>query len=204
MHRVLSSIYMKCSTGRIAGLLGRNGSGKSCLMRIVLGSMKAEFSSIRMNGQPLMGNYIKDELIAYLPQDNLLPSFVSFSQALKLYRVDVRKIISHFPEITDFVDQRPDEVSAGQRRFFEALLLIYSRHPFCIMDEPFSGLMPLHVEKLMRILQYEKHNKGFIITDHLHRSIRAVADDLYVLTNGKTYKINREEQLLELGYLHEL
>jgi len=203
-HRVLSSIYMKCSTGRIVGLLGRNGSGKSCLMRIVFGALRVEASSVRLNKRALLGNYVKRQVIAYLPQDDLLPPFVKFSQAIKLYRVDVRKMINHFPEITEFADRRPDEVSSGQRRFFEALLLIYSPHPFCIMDEPFSGLMPLQVEKLMGILQDEKRNKGFLITDHLHRSVRSLADDLYVLANGKTYKINSDEQLVELGYLTEL
>ena len=123
---------------------------------------------------------------------------------MKLYQVEYAKIENRFPDVKGFIDRKSSEVSGGQRRFFEALLLIYSPHPFCIMDEPFSGLMPLQVEKLMQILQEEKQNKEFIITDHLHRSIRAIADDLYVLNNGKTYKIIREEQLLELGYLHEL
>lgn len=201
LHRVLSSIHMKCTTGQLVGLLGRNGSGKSCLMRIVLGTMKAESSSVRFNGKALVGDYIKQQRIAYLPQDDLLPSFVTFSQAVDLYQVDYSKIEKQFPEVKNFIRRKSSEVSGGQRRFFEALLLVYSSHPFCIMDEPFSGLMPIQVEKLMAILQEEKRNKGFIITDHLHRSIRSISDDLYVLTNGRTYKISSEEQLLELGYL---
>ncbi len=204
MQRVLSSVYMKCSSGRVVGLLGRNGSGKSCLMKIVFGTMKAESSSIRFNGIPLQGNYIKKQIIAYLPQGDLLPPFITLFQAIKLYRVDFEKIEIQFPEIIDLVNHKSGEISGGQRRFLEALLVIYCPNPFCIMDEPFSGLMPLQVEKLMRIIQEEKHKKGFIITDHLHRSIRTIADDLYVLAGGKTYKINDEEQLLKLGYLNEL
>jgi ABC-type multidrug transport system ATPase subunit len=204
LHRVLSSIHMKCSTGKLVGLVGRNGSGKSCLMRIVQGSMKAESSSVRFNGKALVGDYFNQQIIGYLPQDNLLPSFVTFSQAIKLYQVDYAKILTQFSEAKNFINRKSSEVSGGQRRFFEALLLIYSYHPFCIMDEPFSGLMPVHVEQLMLILQEEKRNKGFIITDHLHRSIRSISDDLYVLTNGKTHKISSEQQLLELGYLNEL
>ncbi len=203
-NRVLSSIHMKCTTGKLTGLLGRNGSGKSCLMRIVQGSMKAESSSVRFNGKTLQGNYIKDQVIGYLPQDNLLPAFITFSQAIDLYDADYRKIERQLPDIKNFIDRKSSEVSGGQRRFFEALLLVYSNHPFCIMDEPFSGLTPVNVEKLMVILQEEKSKKGFIITDHLHRSIRSISDDLYVLAHGKTYKITDEEQLLELGYLNEL
>jgi ABC-type multidrug transport system ATPase subunit len=204
MHRVLSSVYMKCITGRIVGLLGRNGSGKSCLMKIVLGTMPAGYRSIRFNKIPLTGNYIKKKLIAYLPQDNLLPSFVSFSQAIKLYSSDSEKIKYYFPEMMDLIDRKSSEVSGGQRRFFETLLVIFSASPFCILDEPFSGLMPLQVEKLMELLNEEKLHKGFIVTDHLHRSVRSIADDLYVLVNGRTHNINRAEELLEFGYLAEL
>jgi ABC-type multidrug transport system ATPase subunit len=204
MHRVLSSIHMKCTTGRIVGLLGRNGSGKSCLIRIVMGSMKSESKSVRFNSQPLIGNYLKNRIIGYLPQTDLLPEFMTFSKALKLYEVEERKILDQFPKAVDFLHRRSSEVSRGQKRFFEALLVVYSPHPFCVLDEPFSGLMPLQVERLIKILEEEKQRKGFIITDHLHRSIRAIADDLYVLVNGRTYRIKTEEQLVEFGYLNEL
>ena len=83
-------------------------------------------------------------------------------------------------------------------------MIIYSSSPFCILDEPFSGLEPLQVERVLQILQEEKRLKGFIITDHLHKSIRSIADDLYVLANATTYKIVNDEQLLELGYLANL
>jgi ABC-type multidrug transport system ATPase subunit len=204
MHRVLSSVHMKCTTGRIVGLLGRNGSGKSCLIRIVLGEMKVESKSVRFNASPLIGDYQKRKIISYLPQTDLLPSFMTFAKALKLYGIEKRKILTHFPEAIDFLERRSSEVSKGQKRFFEALLVVYSSHPICILDEPFSGLMPLQVERLIKILEEEKKRTGFIITDHLHRSIRSIADDLYVLVNGRTYKIKTEEQLVELGYLNEL
>jgi ABC-type multidrug transport system ATPase subunit len=204
MHRVLSSVHIKCTTGRIVGLLGRNGSGKSCLMRVVLGTMRAESKSVRFNNKTLLGNYMKERIIAYLPQSDLLPPFITLKAALKLYGIEYKRIEDQFLEAKDFINRKPSEVSGGQKRFFEALLVIYSPSPFCILDEPFTGLMPLQVERLMEIIQEEKKNKGFIITDHLHRSIRTIADDLYVLNGGKTYKISREEQLLELGYLNEL
>lgn len=87
---------------------------------------------------------------------------------------------------------------------FEVLIVLNSNHPFCILDEPFSGLMPIHIEKLKELLILKRQHKGIIITDHLHRHIREIADDLYLLTNGSSYKVNSEEQLLQLGYLNEL
>ncbi len=204
LHRVLSSVYMTCTTGQILGLLGRNGSGKSCLMQVVFGTMSAESKSVRFNKTPLIENYLKKQVIAYLPQSDLLPPFISFEKALALYGLEDGKIVDEFPELKECLKRKSSEVSGGQRRLFEVLLVLYSKHPFCILDEPFSGLMPIHVEKLKAVFEREKQRKGIIITDHLHRHIRDIADALYVLTDGKTYKIIDEEGLIELGYLNEL
>lgn len=204
LHRVLSSIHMVCTTGKIVGLLGRNGSGKSCLMQVVFGTMSAENKSIRINKSPLIGNYIKKQAIAYLPQSDLLPPFLTFEKAFDLYGIDYTNIATQFPELKDCLKRKTSSVSGGQKRLLEVLLILNSRHVFCILDEPFSGLMPIHIEMLKEAIMIEKRRKGIIITDHLHRHIRDIADELYVLTNGKTYKIKDTEQLIELGYLNEL
>lgn len=204
MKRILSSIYMKCTTGQIVGLLGRNGSGKSCLMQIVFGTMPAESKSVRFNGARLMEDQLAKKIIAYLPQSDLLPSFVTFKQALKLYSIEEQKILADFPELATFLKQKSSEVSGGERRLFEILIVLYASHPFCILDEPFSGLMPIHIEKLKEVFTLEKRNKGIIITDHMHRHVREIADEIYLLTNGTTYPVKTEEQLVELGYLNEL
>jgi ABC-type multidrug transport system ATPase subunit len=203
-QRVLSSIHMKCTTGQIVGLLGRNGSGKSCLMQIVFGTRIAESKSVRYNDTPLTGNFLRKKIIAYLPQSGLLPPYITLKLALKLYDIDKERILTPFPEMADCIERTGAEISGGQRRLFEVLIVLNSNHPFCILDEPFSGLMPIHVEKLKELLILKRQHKGIIITDHLHRHIREIADDVYILTNGSSYKIKSEEQLLQLGYLNEL
>jgi ABC-type multidrug transport system ATPase subunit len=203
-HQVLASVYVACETGQLVGLLGRNGAGKSCLMRIVFGSMKAESKSVRWNGSHLSDNYMNKQIIGYLPQGNLLPDFITFEQALNLYEIELEMIVYVFPDVKDFLKRKAHEVSGGQRRFFEVLLILFAKHPFCFLDEPFSGLMPIHIERLSEIIQEVKLRKGILISDHLHRQVRSIADKLYVLTNGMTYLIKSNEQLIELGYLTEL
>ena len=203
-HQVLASVYVACETGQLVGLLGRNGAGKSCLMRIVFGSMKAESKSVRWNGSHLSDNYMNKQIIGYLPQGNLLPDFITFEQALNLYEIELEMIVYVFPDVKDFLKRKAHEVSGGQRRFFEVLLILFAKHPFCFLDEPFSGLMPIHIERLSEIIQEVKLRKGILISDHLHRQVRSIADKLYVLTNGMTYLIKANEQLIELGYLTEL
>lgn len=202
--RVLSSIYMKCETGKITALLGRNGSGKSCLMKIVFGALDSEYKSVRVNGTSLQGNYFTKEIISYLPQGHLIPPFLRIQEAINLFRVDAGLIIQSFPEFVGLLKKRTNELSGGQLRFLEVLLILHSRHPFCILDEPFSGLMPLQIEKLQQLLCTVKSNKGILITDHLHRHVRSISDDLYVLNQGKTYFIKDEQQLIDLGYLTTL
>jgi ABC-type multidrug transport system ATPase subunit len=204
LHRVLSSVYMYCCTGQVVGLLGRNGSGKSCLMKVVIGAMEAESKSVRLNNIPLLNGNQHGSIISYLPQSDLLPPFLSFRKALALNDIDYIKIIQEFPEIEILLNRKSSEVSGGERRLLEVLLILFSNHPFCILDEPFSGLMPIQIEKLKEAIINQKKNKGIMITDHLHRHVREVADDLYILTNGKTYKISHEDQLLQYGYLNEL
>lgn len=203
-HQVLSSVHMTCETGQVVGLLGRNGAGKSCLMRIVFGSMRSETKSVRCNGKHLSGNYMNKRIAGYLPQGDLLPDFITFEQALNLYEIGFEKILDVYPDATDLLKRKAYEVSGGQRRLFEALLILFARHPFCFLDEPFSGLMPIHIERLTEIIQEVKLRKGILISDHLHRQVRGIADKLYDLTNGKTYLIKSNEQLIELGYLTEL
>ena len=70
--RILSDIYLKSETGKITGLLGRNGEGKSCLMKIIYGSMESE-SSIRCDGAIYKKAFRQRGLLTYLPQFNFIP-----------------------------------------------------------------------------------------------------------------------------------
>ena len=201
---ILSSIYMKCEVGEVVGLLGRNGSGKSSLMKVVFGSLKGDHQSIRINGKQLPDDYMAKRLIGYLPQENLMPSFLSIRKVFKLFGINEEEIISQFEEIKGFLNLKPKQLSGGYERIIEAILILKSKTLFCILDEPFSGLMPAHVEKLKQIIVAEKNKKGIIVTDHLYRDVIAITDRLYLLANGKTYFIKNEEDLIERGYVNTL
>jgi len=198
---ILSSVYMKCEAGEVVGILGRNGSGKSSLMKIVFGSLEPSFKSIRINGKTLKPNHLKQRLIGYLPQGNLIPAYLCIRKALKLYQIDDDDIFSQFPEAADFLDLSTTELSGGYKKIIEALLILKSKSKFCILDEPFSGIMPVHVEKMKAIIAGEKMKKGIIITDHLYRDVLSITDRVYLLTNGKTYQVKNEEDLISRGYI---
>jgi len=199
---ILSGIYMKCAAGEVVGILGRNGSGKSSLMKIVFGSLKASHQSIRINGESLAYDFIEKRLIGYLPQENLIPSFLSIRKAMKLFGIDEGEIIKAFPETEAALELYPQQLSAGSLRIIEALLILKSKALFCILDEPFSGLMPVNIDKLKQIIAEEKKKKGIMITDHLYRHVLSLTDRLYLLANGRTYQVKDEGDLMARGYLN--
>jgi ABC-type multidrug transport system ATPase subunit len=198
---ILSDIYIKCEGGEIIGVLGRNGSGKSSMMKIVFGSMKGSHQSIRINGESLSPNHLSKKLIGYLPQESLMPSFISIRKAFRLFGINEDEVIADFPEIKDFLLFTSKQLSGGYQRIVEAMLILKSRAPFCILDEPFSGLMPAHIERLKKIIVNEKTKKGIILTDHMYRHVISVTDRLYLLVNGKTYPVADEDDLVRRGYL---
>lgn len=203
-RKILSGVYMKCQQGEVVGILGRNGSGKSSLMKVVFGVLEAEHKSVRINGISLQGDYLRKRQIAYLPQDPLIPSYVTLGTAFKLYGVETKDIIAAFPDVKKYLSFRPYELSGGWTRLIESMMVLQSSAPFCFLDEPFTGLMPIHIETLKNIIARIKSSKGVIISDHMHRHVTELSDRIYVITDGRTIEVKEREQLVELGYLHSI
>ena len=203
-RRLLASVYMLCERGTVTALLGRNGCGKSTLLKIVFGAMNCSQKSIRVDGRNLGMRYLQQRVIAYLPQNGLIPSYLTMRRALSLFRIPPESIIDVFPEATDFMDLHASQLSGGYLRIFEILMILFSQAPFCLIDEPFTGLTPVFIDRIKGILLEAKNKKGILVTDHMHKHIEEIADRLYLLVNGKTYHIRDREQLISLGYLNHL
>ena len=77
-RKVLSDIYLKCDTGEIVGLIGRNGAGKSCLLKLLFGSLQGENQSIRLNKTYSRKPYAIPRTIHYLHQDGFAMPYLSF------------------------------------------------------------------------------------------------------------------------------
>lgn len=198
--QLLSSIYVKCEKGKVTGLLGRNGCGKSTLLKIVFGSLAADIASIRINGTPLPFPAFRSRLIGYLPQDSLIPDNIRLERIFKLYGVTDFLFAKYFPEIN--LDEKLGSFSGGYIRLVETILILESKFHFCLLDEPFTGLAPVMVERLKDYIRAVSPAKGILITDHLHRDVMEISNRLYLLANGKTYAVSSKDDLIARGYLH--
>ncbi len=198
--RILSDIYFKCETGQITGILGRNGQGKTCLMNVVYGNLNPFSKSIRFDNIAVLQAYKRPDLLTYLPQFNFIPSHLTLKRIFSDFELNFDDFEKVFPEFSTKFTSSIDTLSGGQRRLIEVYVIIKSRSQFSMLDEPFSHLMPLQIEKVNELLELEKLNKGFLITDHMFRYVTEISDDLYVLADGKTHLTKDIIDIERLGY----
>jgi len=199
-RKILSDIYIKAETGTITGLLARNGEGKTSLMNIIYGNLKANIRSVRFDDQSTPEAFKKPDLLTYLPQFNFIPASLTLQRVFKDFEIPFSDFEYDFPEFKNRQHEKISELSGGQRRLTEVYLLIKSKTQFTMLDEPFSHVMPLHLQQLSILITREKQHKGFIITDHLYKHITDISDNIYVLKDGKTHHIKTMEEIEELGY----
>lgn len=201
--RVLQDVYLKNETGKTTGLLGRNGAGKTCLMKIIYGELKTSNKSIRLDGKTIFNGYRNPDTLRYLPQFYFIPQNLKIKRIFKDFKLDFSRFIEYFPEFGKYYNSKVKSLSCGECRILEIYSILVSKTMFCMLDEPFSRVMPVHVDTLKSIITEEKKNKGIIITDHLYKHIIDICDHIYVLTNGKTYLTKDKNDLIELGYINE-
>ena len=198
--RVLQDVYLKSETGKVSGLLGRNGSGKSCLMRIIYGELAPIDKSVRLNGQRIIQAYRHPGNIRYLPQFRFIPESLSLRRIFRDFKLDFSDFTNDFHEFEKYHNTRFKKLSGGEQRLVQIYIILLSKTKFCLLDEPFSHVMPVHVEAIKKLIVREKENKGIIITDHLYQHIIDICDSLYVISNGKTHLTKSLNELETLGY----
>lgn len=198
-RKLLSDIYLSCKTGKITGLLGKNGQGKSCLMKIIYGSLHCE-KSVRFDHISIVESFKRPDLLMYLPQFNFIPKSLSLSRVFQDFGLVYSNFQNTFSEFVKGENLSIGNLSSGERRLIEIYVIVMCKSQFAILDEPFTHLNPLQIEKVKELLIIEKANKGLLITDHLYRHIIDICDDLYVLTNQKTYLTKNIIDIERLGY----
>lgn len=200
-RQILSDVYIAAQTGQVTGLLGRNGCGKSCLMKIIMNTMPCYSKSVRIDGRAWITYPDRNKLITYLPQRHFIPGYTRVIQALKFFGITQESFCRDIPELEERLPFRLNQLSGGEQRLVEAYLIIMSNAPFTLLDEPFTHVMPIKAERLKELIKREKQRKGFIVTDHLYRHISDLSDNLYLLLEGKTYLVRDHMHLQELGYI---
>jgi len=204
MHVVLTDIYLKCQTGDIIGMLGRNGTGKSTLMKILFGTLQADRKFIRIDGKVYNQPYKTINEICYLPQDSFLPKHLSVEKTIELYlgRNQVRNFLED-SILQKLNTSKIAHLSGGELRYLEIKLLLHTDCKFILLDEPFNGVSPILVGEIKRLIQKTSEFKGIILTDHDYRNVLDVANQFCLIYDGGIKRIDDKQELVRWGYIPE-
>lgn len=200
-RKILQGIWLECNTGEIIGLLGRNGCGKSSLLKIIFGSLKSQYKYVSIDGQYIIKGY-RDQRIAYLPQHSFLPKGIRINMMAPLL-VDKR----FWDEFTaqdvyqKFKAKKTEQLSGGELRQLETLMILYSKADFILMDEPFTHISPVQADGFKTLIRGVSKLKGIIITDHQYYNILDVSNRVILIENGTTRHFTSNEDLVAYNYL---
>lgn len=200
---ILNGVYLKGETGKVTGILGSNGCGKSCLLNIIFGNLKPKYKLVRVNGKPILKPLYQTKLAAYLPQYNFAPKTMTLRMVFKMFKVNWFDFIIYFEDFKRYKNYGFRDLSGGEQRLVETYIILKSNRGIILLDEPFSHLAPLYIETIKALISVEKHNKVIIITDHMYRHIVDVSDNMYLIKNGHTKLIKDLKELEVYKYLSE-
>lgn len=201
---IISDISFTCKTAEILGVFGKNGSGKSTLLKTIYGTLNANSINISIDGKSISPkNIIPSKLISYLPQGSFLPKELKVRHAIPLfYKGDKQDKIFYAPRVSSFENKKTGQLSMGELRYLETLLIAHLGHPFLLLDEPFSMVEPLFKELIKELFLELKSKKGIIVTDHYYRDVLEITDRNFLLRESKKIDINNTSDLTTNGYLN--
>lgn len=201
-HQILTDVFITCKQGEIIGLLGRNGSGKSTLLKIIFGALKADHKFVKVDDKYINNLYDCRNLIQYLPQNGFLPTHITIKKVISVFCEPLQAALLFEMELVKpFLHQKSNDLSGGEKRLIEILILLYSKAKYVLLDEPFNGLAPLHIEIVKGKIKERATEKGFIITDHDYVDVLDLSTSIILLHDGATVKIKDQQELIDFGYL---
>ena len=208
-RRVVDDVSISVQQGQVVGLLGPNGAGKTTSFYMIVGLISPDSGRVLLDDKDIteLPMYLRARSgISYLPQEASVFRKLSVEQNL-LAILETQSLTSR--ERNERMDQLIDQLglqrvrhnkgyalSGGERRRVEIARSLVTNPSFLLLDEPFSGIDPIQVLELQRIIgDLKRAGIGILITDHNVRETLAVTDRAYIINNGKIFRAGTPEAL---------
>ena len=190
--QALDQVNIRFDAGKSYAVIGPNGSGKTTMIKSILGMVIPTKGEIRVDGKSIRNDWKYREKIGYMPQIGHFPQNMRIGQLM-----DMMKNIRHESSETDeelveafnlrkIYDKRMHAMSGGTRQKVSAALAFLFNAPILILDEPTAGLDPVSVEILKeKILREKSDGKLFIISSHILSDLDELSTDVVYIFEGK-------------------
>lgn len=201
---ILKNTNLDCSVGEIIGIFGRNGCGKSTLLKLIFGTIIADSISIEINSEMIPQNaVIASKKIGYLPQDSFLPKDWKVQEIIPFFfpKGEDQDKIFYSKNVSSFEKIKVGNLSLGQLRYLELLIIGNLKHEFIMLDEPFSMIEPIYKEIIKNLLLELKKTKGIILTDHYYNDVLEITDKNFIIKDTEKIEIMNENDLIKYDYL---
>ncbi len=103
-----------------------------------------------------------------------------------------------------YFQKKSNQLSGGEIRQLETLMILYSKANYILLDEPFIHLSPMQAEEFKEIIRKRSQVKGIIVTDHQYYNILEISDKIILLNNGCTKPIKNSDELITYSYINHL
>jgi lipopolysaccharide export system ATP-binding protein len=196
---VVKGVNIEISSGEIIGLLGRNGAGKTTTFQMMVGLIKPDSGDIFLDEKNISqySTHLRAaEGITYLPQEHSVFLKASVANNLKLIlelqpieKEERKKITRELLEelgLQNLEKQPAYSLSGGERRRLEICRSLLINPKFLLLDEPFTGIDPLTITELQKImLKLKNKGIGIILSDHNVQDTFKIADRAYIIDEGE-------------------
>ena len=195
---VVRGVDLEANGGEVVGLLGPNGAGKTTTFSMVAGFLRPTSGRLSLNGIDLTTSpaYIRARKgLVYLPQESSVfqkltveENIRAIAETLALTKAEQNKVVEVRLEelnLTHLARQKAFTLSGGERRRLEITRALTLSPKFLLLDEPFSGVDPISVSEVTKIiLDLKAKGIGVFVTDHNVRETLRAVDRAYLLYDG--------------------
>lgn len=202
---VLRDLSLTVDAGRITGLIGLNGAGKSTVMKTICGFLQPKTGQVLYEGEDITGlapHRLSTKGIWYIPQESSLFPFMTVMENLRLpleslFRATgapgrdaieqrFETMLEKFPALRAKLRAQAGDLSGGQQKMVEFAKAWLMRPRLCLIDEPSIGLAPKIVEEVFEwIRSFASEEMAILLVDHNVRRVIAMSHRIYVLSLGE-------------------
>ncbi len=208
-RQVVNQVSIQVNQGEVVGLLGPNGAGKTTTFHIIIGFIKPDQGKVLIDDQdvtPLPMYKRAQRGIGYLSQEpsvfrkltveqNILAILEMQEKARKERERRLKALLEDL-DIAHLAKRKAYNLSGGERRRLEISRALVNEPRFMLLDEPFSGIDPIKVEGIQKIVyRLKEKGLGVLITDHNVRETLSITDRAYIMCEGKILKSGSAEFL---------